>query len=169
LKAEAKEAQARLVAKQKKGAELQEQIKELNEGSPEYTSGEARLVKLAAEFETEKKMMGNEFQKKEARLYHMVYLEIQDAVEKFCAQYKFTVVMRFNRTDVSSTDPQRVQQLMNQSVVYHRNRDDLSEGVLKYLNEKYRKSAGVEARPVTDKPAKKDSKVKTAGATKSAD
>jgi Skp family chaperone for outer membrane proteins len=169
LMAEAKEVEAKLKAKQKKGLELTEEMREFAEDSPDFESRRARLVKMSTDFESETKLVKMDFQRKEAKVLHTAYLEVQDAVEKFCNQYKFTVIIRFQRADSSSTDPQRVNQLMNQTVVYHRNRDDLTDGVLKYLNDKYMKSAGGEARSVTDKPAKKDSKVKTVGGTKSAD
>ena len=48
---------------------------------------------------------------------------------------------------------------MNQVVVYHRKGDDLTDGVLKYLNKQYLSTAGGETKPVSqDQPAKKPSK-----------
>src|SRR5262245_65912209 len=95
-------------------------------------------------------MLGLDFQKKKAKLLHTAYLEVQDAVEKFCNHHKFTVIISFNRSDASSSDPQRVNQLLASPVVYHRKRDDLTQGVLDYLNQKYLKSAGGEGKPVKD-------------------
>jgi Skp family chaperone for outer membrane proteins len=167
MKAEAKEAQDKYIAKQKRGQALQEEMKALDEGSADYQTRETKLVKLAAELETEKKVLGNEFQKKQAKMVHQVYLEIHDAVEKFCDRYKFTVVLKFNRVDLSSTDPAKVNQLMSQPVLYHRNRDDLTDGVVKYLNEKYLQTAGGEVPPAADsKPPKKDRNLKAAGGTR---
>lgn len=157
-----KDAQAKFTAKAKKGQDMQEQLKQLNEGSADYTALENKLIKLAAELETEKKMLQSEFQKKRAKMVHQVYLEVYDAVEKFCNHHKFTVIIRFSRADLNSTDPNRVNQLMNQIVVYHRKRDDLTDGVLKYLNDRLPAAEG-EAKPVTDKPVKKDRNIKPAG------
>ncbi|MGE5193442.1 MAG: OmpH family outer membrane protein [Deltaproteobacteria bacterium] len=173
LRAEYKEASAGLIAKQKQGQALQEEINEFTPDSPEFESRRNRLVKLSNELASDKKLMDMDFQKKEAKKYHTAYLEIQDAVEKFCDRYKFTVIIRFSRTDPGSTDPQRVSQLLNQPVVYHRKRDDLSQGVLDYLNQRYLKSAGGgegksaagESRPMTNKPAKKDANLKGASGT----
>ena len=160
---EMKEAQAKFTDKAKKGQEMQEKIKEFNEGSADYTALENKLVKLAAEMETEKKMLTNEFQKKRAKMVHQVYLEVYDAVEKFCNHHKFTVIIRFSRADLNSTDPNRVNQLMNQIVVYHRKRDDLTDGVVKYLNDRLPTVAG-DSKPMSDaKPAKKDKNVRPAG------
>jgi Skp family chaperone for outer membrane proteins len=161
---EMKDAQAKFTAKAKRGQDMQEQIKEFNEGSPDYTTLENKIIKLAAELETEKKMLNAEFQKKRAKMIHQVYLEVYDAVEKFCNHHKFTVIIRFSRADLSSTDPNRVNQLMNQIVVYHRKRDDLTDGVLKYLNDRLPTANG-DAKPLTNKPPRKDKKVQTAGGT----
>lgn len=167
LAAQAKEEQTKLNAKVKRIKDLQEEMKELTEGSPEFASRESKLNKLVSEVETENKMLQRQFQQKQAKMVHQVYLEIYDAVEKFCDRYKFTVVVKFNRIDLSSTDPAKVNQLISQPVLYHRVRDDLTDGVLKYLNERYQPTAGTEVKPVTDsKPPKKDKNLKPAGGAK---
>jgi Skp family chaperone for outer membrane proteins len=161
---EMKEAQNKFSAKAKKGADMQEQLKELNEGTPDYTALENRIVKLAAELETEKKMLNAEFQKKRAKMIHQVYLEVYDVVEKFCNHNKLTVIIRFSRADLNSTDPNRVNQLMNQIVVYHRKRDDLTDHVVKYLNDHLPTASG-DAKPLTEKrptTSKKDKSFKPA-------
>ena len=168
IAAEMKDAQNKFTAKVKKGQEMQEQLRDLNEGTPDYTALESRLVKLGAELETEKKVLNNEFQKKQAKMLHQVYLEVYDAVEKFCNHHKFTVIIRFSRSDLSSTDPAKVNQLMNQIVVYHRKRDDLTDGVVKYLNERLPSTA--DSKPVSDtKAPRKDKKVIPASGSKPAE
>jgi len=170
LNAEMKEAETRWNAKKQKGVELQAELRDFTEDSPEFESRRNKLVKMSTDLEAERKMLGLDFQKKKAKLLHTAYLEVQDAVEKFCNHHKFTVIISFNRSDASSTDPQRVNQLLSSPVVYHRKRDDLTQGVLDYLNQKYLKSAGGEGKQITDKdtkaapkPAKKDDKLKPAG------
>jgi outer membrane protein len=164
-KADEQAENAKLAAKYKKIQELAEELKSYNEGTPEFTARENKLTRMGSEFETERKMVGLELKKKGAKVFHQAYLEIQDAVEQLCDKYKFTVVIKFSRVDLGSTDPNKVTQLMNQPVLYHRKRDDLTDAVLKYLNGRYLQSAGEEAKPVTDsKPPKKDKKVTPAQA-----
>jgi hypothetical protein len=140
-------------------------MKDLTEGSPEFAELETKYTTKQSEIETRGKVLQRQFQQREAKVFHQAYLEIQDAVERACDLYKFTVILRFNRADPGSTDPQRVNQLLNSQVVYHRKRDDLTDAVLKYLNEKYGKSSGGgENRPLTKKP-KKDGNVKGASGT----
>jgi Skp family chaperone for outer membrane proteins len=173
LSAEMKEAETRWRAKQQKGVELQNELRDFTEDSPEFESRRNKLLKMSTDLEAERKLANMDFQKKRAKLLHTAYLEVQDAVEKFCNHHKFTVIISFNRSDPSSTDPQRVNQLLASPVVYHRKRDDLTQGVLDYLNQKYLKSAGGEGKQITDKenkaaapkPTKKDKDVIPAGGT----
>jgi Skp family chaperone for outer membrane proteins len=168
LQAEAKTERDKLSAKVQRLKELQAQMKDLTEGSPDFAELDAKYTTLGSEVETKNKVLQRQFQQKEAKLFHQAYLEVQDAVELACDRYKFTVILRFNRTDPGGTDPQRVNQLLSSQVVYHRKRDDLTDAVLKYLNDKYGKSSGGagggENRPLTNKP-KKDAKVQGAQGT----
>ncbi len=158
--------------------ELQLQIKDYNEGSPDYVKRDSQLTKLMAEIKTENKVLTHTFQQKQAKIYHTIYLEVQDAVEKMCKHHNFTVIIQFTRPDGNSTDPKKVSQVMNQSIVYHRKRDDLTDGVLKYLNDKYvaptadEEKAAAPAqttRPPTPKGPKKDKQLQPAGGPGPAD
>jgi len=166
LSAEAKDVDAKLKAKQQKGVELQNELRDYAEDSQEYEIRRNKLLKMSSEFEAEKRMANMDFQKKKAKVLHTAYLEVQDAVKRMCDAHKFTVIISFNRGDTNSTDPQRVNQLLASPVVYHRKRDDLTQGVLDYLNQKYQKSAGDEGKdPKTaaPKPTKRDKEVIPAG------
>ena len=58
--------------------------------------------------------------------------EVRDAVEKFCKYHNYTLAIQFTRSEASSSDPQRMAQIVSQPVVYYRKsdsgkcRDDLS-------------------------------------------
>jgi len=165
LKAAAQEAQAKLDAKRKNGQELQAQLKTFAEGSPEFEQRLAHLRRLEAEFKTDTESFQREFARQHAKNVHTAYLEIQDAVKKFCDYHKFTLVIQFNRNEPNSSDPKKNDQIMNQVVVYHRKKDDLSKGVTDYLNEKYLRDSGGEKPAADAKPPKKDKKVAPAEAT----
>lgn len=163
LKAKAQEEENRLRGLAKKYQEMGEELKAFADGSQERSAREAKLTKMAAEIETQGKVTRMNLERERAKILHTAYLETQDAVEKFCDRFGFTVVIQFVRTDANSTDPRKMQQSMTQMVVFHRKRDDLTDGVLKYLNDRYQQSAGESGKPVTDKPEKPS---KTAKSTK---
>ena len=107
------------------------------QGSPEYLNREKELVRLSTEFESSRKLATQDFARKEASIYHTVYLEVEDAIKKYCSAYQYTVVLRFSREDITSNDPAKIPTLLNRQVVYFRPEDDLTDSVLEYLNKKY--------------------------------
>ena len=121
-------------------ADLQNKMKAMNEGTKDYTKTEQEIVKLAAEFESFRRTASREFLKKESQIYLMVYNETSDAVKKYADFYKYTLVIRFNREDLETENPQALLQGMNRQVVYHRGEDDITLPVLKFLNGKYQPS-----------------------------
>ena len=120
----------------------------LTQGSAEYNALEQRLVSKSSELETFRKMKQRDFLRAEADIYKTVYLEVQDAVQKYARYYKYTLIMRFNRDKVEDADnPQEIIQSMNRPVVYHRAEDDLTDPILNFLNGEYSKTAGRTAAP----------------------
>lgn len=139
------EAKSMVQALQQMQAQLQSGA--LAEGSDQFAALEGQLVTKGTELETFRKMKQREFVRKEADIYKTVYLEVQDAVAQYARIYKYTLIMRFNRDKVESAEnPQEIIASMNRPVVFHQAKDDLTDPILKYLNEQYGKTA---ARPAT--------------------
>jgi len=134
------EEQAKELAEQIK--KLQLEMKELKEGTPEFTAKEQKMNKLALDFESFRKSTQREILKEESKIYHTVYMEVSDAVKKYSKYYGYTLVLRFNREDLNPEDPQGLIQGMNRQVVFHRNEDDMTESVLAHLNDKFAEGNG---------------------------
>jgi outer membrane protein len=111
------------------------------QGSPEFIEREQAITKQVAEFQALRTNHQKEMYRRESKIYHTVYHEVQDAVNKFCTTYKYTLVMRFSRDELSS-DPQKLMQGLNKPVVFHQPEDDLTDSVIDYLNQKYARVAG---------------------------
>lgn len=120
---------------------VQKEMREFKEGSDEFAQREKTLAKMQAEFETFRRGAQRDMLKKESQLYHTVYLEITDAVKKYAEFYKYTLVIRFNREELDSENPQNLLQGMNRQVVYHRTDDDITQKILDFLNSKYQPAA----------------------------
>ena len=52
-------------------------------------------------------------------------------------EHKYTLVIRFNREELDTENPQNLLQGMNRQVVYHKPEDDITVSVLDYLNRKF--------------------------------
>ena len=137
LKVEIAESEDKAKSMQKEIAEGQQQLKTYMEGSTEYTKVEKQLVQKAADFENFRRQMSRTFLKKESQIYLQVYNEVSTMVEKYAKHFDYTLIMRFNREDLDTENPQALLQGMNRQVVYYRADDDITKPVLDSLNRKF--------------------------------
>lgn len=137
LKLEISKSEEEAKTMQKEIAEGQQQMKQFTEGSPEYTKLEKALVQKAADFENFRRQMSRTFLKRESQIYLQVYNEVSLMVEKYAKHFDYTLIMRFNREDLDTENPQALLQGMNRQVVYYRADDDITKPVLDSLNRKF--------------------------------
>lgn len=138
----AEEAEAKAQAMMEKGRKGQEQLQTLSPGTPEYTQIEAELIKLKTELETFRQVEQQKIVRQQADVYKTIYLEVQEVVNRYASYYKYTLVIRFNRADVAEAgNPNAIIQNMNRQVVYYQPQDDITEPILKHLNNEYKKTA----------------------------
>lgn len=147
LKAEIAASEEKAKATQTETARMQQEMKTFTEGSPEYTKAEKALVKMAAEFEGFRREKSREFLKKESQIYLQVYNEVSDMVKNYAQHFGYTLVMRFNRDDLDTENPQQILQNMNRQVVYYREDDDITQKILTALNKKLNKDTPAATKP----------------------
>jgi outer membrane protein len=141
MQADAKSAQDKAQQMVDEMKATQASMKDLTENSPEYKASEDKIIGLQTDLETFRKVQQREFLRKEAEIYKTVYMEVQDAVQKYAKYYKYTLIIRFNRQDVGAAEnPQEIISSMNRQVVYYREQDDLTNPILNYLNDEFKKS-----------------------------
>lgn len=153
LKAEFAQSEAEAKARAEKLQALVAEAKSgtFKEGSPEFLNREKEFIRLNSEFETFKKITTQDMQRKEAKIYQQIYLEVQDAVVKFSDAYKYTLIIRFSRDEMNSTDPQKIIQGLQRQVVHFRPDDDITDSVIEFLNRKY---SPAKTSPATATPPK---------------
>ncbi|HET6423125.1 MAG TPA: OmpH family outer membrane protein [Planctomycetaceae bacterium] len=133
---------------------LQKQLKQLNEGSPDFAAAEQKFARASADFEAFRRNAQRDFLKQESQIYHQIYTEASEAVAKYATYYKYTLVIRFNREDLDTDNAQKLIEGMNRQVVYHREQDDITLSVTDFLNKRYGNQAGASAtKPATNAPA----------------
>lgn len=141
LQADIAAGDAEMKSKIEAGKKLQEQMKTYAVGSAEYEKIEGELLSIQADVKKLQLRKQREFMKKEADIYKTTYLEVRDAIERYSRYYKYTLILRFDRAGVASADkPQDIVEGLNQQVLYHRNRDDLTDPILNFLNEQWKRS-----------------------------
>lgn len=120
----------------------------LKEGSPEFAKAEQQLLEMQSGLQALQRKTQRDFLQKEADMYKTVYLEVEDLVSKYARHFQYTLVMRFNRTDVEHAEnPRDIVTGMNRQVVYHRAEDDLTDAILEYLNKDWEAKQRSASRP----------------------
>lgn len=131
------EEQAKGMAEKIQGIDQELKSGVIKQGSPEFIEREREMVRMTAEFNALRATQQKELLRKESKIYHTVYLEVQDAVNRFCKTYGYTLVVRYDREEVNSADPQKLIQSLQRLVVYSDPNDDLTDSVVDYLNRKF--------------------------------
>lgn len=138
LKAEIETADATLKVRLEKIKLLQEEMKALVPSSKEFTDREKKITEMLGAAEAEKKNLQRKFMRDETKIYQQVYREVLDAVNKYAALYKYTLIVRYSREEAAEgDDPQKVMQSLQRQVVFNRPQDDITDKVLNYLNKGY--------------------------------
>ena len=132
-------------AKVEKLQAVQKEIREFKEGSDEFRAREKQIAMAQADFEAFRRDVQREMLKKETQIYHQVYMEVSDAVKSYANHYGYTLVIRFSGEELDTENPQNLLNGMNRQVVYHREEDDITGEILKYLQTKYSKSKSASA------------------------
>lgn len=121
-------------------------LKDLEPESAQYSQLEQQLTQSAIELKALESKTKRDLTRQEAQIYKKVYVEITEAVALYAKHYNYTLVLRYNKDEVAdAATPQDIIKTMNTQVVYHEKRDDITESVLKYLNDKHLKTAGAAA------------------------
>ena len=142
---------------------LDEQLKQMKPGSAGYADKEKQLLQVNADFEAFRKGVQRDLIRKESQMYKSVYLEVTEAVQKYAHHYKYSIILRYGREDVSNADdPQAVINSMNRQVVYNREEDDITTPVLQFLNRNYEKTLS----DATPAPAPAKSAIRPVSGTK---
>lgn len=143
LKKEAEAAEAEAQKTIQQGQELQKSLTSFTQGSKEYTEVESKLIDLQSKLNSFKQKEQREIVRKQAELYKQIYLEVQTVVNQYATYYNYTLVMRFSREEVAASgDPQQIINNMNRQVVFYKTQDDITEPILKHMNQQYARSAG---------------------------
>ncbi|MCA8987715.1 MAG: OmpH family outer membrane protein [Planctomycetaceae bacterium] len=117
---------------------MQAKMKELKEGTPDYQQLESQLIQQSTQFEAFRKTQQKDFLRRESKIYKDVYMEVVEAVGQYASYYNYDVIIRFSRDGVEETDnAQELIQNMNRQVVWFNKGIDITDAVLKYLNQKY--------------------------------
>ena len=131
---------AKLMAKEIE--ELKGALGQAKKGTPEHAELQVELARKTGDFETFRSQAQANFLKREAQIYKGVYLEVKQAVSDHGDRHGYTFVIRFSRENVQEkSKPEEILQAINAQFVYFRPERDITDDVLKQLNDAYKRDA----------------------------
>lgn len=127
----------------------QAKMKSYQEGTPEFAQSEKKLAQLNLERQTFQLNQQRDFAKKQAQMYHTIYLEVSDYVAKYAKHKSYTLVLKFSRDEVEADNPNALLQGLNRPVVYFRAEDDITDTILTAMNDRFKGGASRSAAPAS--------------------
>lgn len=109
---------------------MAEKLKEYQSGSQEYKDLEAETAKRQSNLQVQMQLKRKELMLQEAKIYHNVYVEIEQEVESVAAARGFIIVLRYNGDEVDRDDPENVLRDINKSVIWFNRGVDITDEVI---------------------------------------
>ncbi len=144
--------------------QLMQEMEKLQQGSEDFKNKDAKLTELRAKLDASRESAQKEFAQKEAEALATVYKEIQTMVAYVAKSYGMTYVMRVSNEPVTGTDPNSAVMALSRAVVYNDSSTDVTNVVLRLLNQQYAKTNPAAAAPVQTAPAPASAPVTPAAA-----
>lgn len=126
----------RLKQEQERIRSMVEQLKAFQPGTPEYRKLEGDVAKAQGDFQVKAQLEKKDFLDREAKIYHRVYGEVEQAVSTFAKSNRIAVVLRFDGepVDPKETDRNKIMAHLSRPIVYHDGLVDITADILRMLN-----------------------------------
>lgn len=151
---------AKAMAKQNELQKLVTDMKSLAEKqgslaptSPEFKKIDQQLTQMKIQGEAAQESARKELAQLEAEALSALYREIQSMTARVAAWRGMNYVVKVSNEPPSAADPQAVMAVLSRTVVYSDPRNDVTQQVVQFLNQEYRKVAAAQPRPATAAPA----------------
>lgn len=131
-----KKADEEFAAKRDQIIKQMEALREqFTEGTPEYEKQEKTIAEADTNFRLELVKKRKEFDEARAGVIFKIYSDLNSLIKYYCDNTGATLVMRVNRETMDPKKPETVQMVLSQEVLYFQPSADITEWVLKGLNQ----------------------------------
>ena len=144
-----KSKQQKLDQLQQQKAALVSDVREqqLDFDSAEMVSKEEELIKLETSAKTYAAVAKQQVMRRELEIQSEMFQVVQKALDKFAETNGYAMVLNAHKLDESVENPNELTRTMLQTVTWHRNREDITDAVIQYLNQRY--TAGDNVQPAS--------------------
>jgi Skp family chaperone for outer membrane proteins len=145
---------AELMKYDEQGRQEMELLRKFQPGSTDYRKHEDRITELKAKIDASREQYQREMELRNAETIAIIYKEVQLYAGWVAKQRGITHVMVVANTPPSGSDPNSALAAINRPVVYADSRNDITEGVIFYLNRTYKGlNKGIEKPAARQQPA----------------
>jgi Skp family chaperone for outer membrane proteins len=135
FKKDVEAAEAKLKEEYNRVQALQQQLKGLNPGSPDYKQMEQRVAREYADLQIKQQSQKKDLMELEGKIYFQVYKELDDSVKLFAERNNIALVLRYASDPMDNpTDRNEIVRGINRSVVYVNPALDITTLILQDLN-----------------------------------
>jgi Skp family chaperone for outer membrane proteins len=130
-----------------KGRELEKPMLDpaTDKESPEFLEREKKVIQLSANVSRFKAVTEKEVKLQGAKAMLALHQEVIKVVEQFAEQNNYTLVLRIDREALAAKSYKSMALTMDQTVLHHDGRTDISDAVIAYLNKQYDAAGGATA------------------------
>jgi Skp family chaperone for outer membrane proteins len=122
------------VNEQRKGLnDKRTRLTNYNPGSPQYEQLEVEMAREIATQQVTAELKKKDVLEREAKIYHEVYREIEEAVRTFAEKYDIGLVLRYDGEEIDQNDRNSVLRGVNRTVVYQ-DKINITNQILQMLN-----------------------------------
>lgn len=139
---EAAQAKAKEMADQGRG--LENELKNLERGTPEFEELQHKVQKAASDWKVYRAISDRELKRRMVQERVAVHQEIVEVLKRFADENGYTLVLQINREALAAKSYQIVEQSLEQGVLHHSRTDDITDAVLAYLNQQYEAGAAAD-------------------------
>jgi len=119
-----------------------DQLAKMTPGSHDYKKHEDKISDLKAKHEAGREQAQRDFTLREAEMMSTIYKEVSEMVAAVAAQRGMTYVVKVSNEPVNASNPNSVVAAIERAVVYADPKNDITEVVVYWLNQRYKAAGG---------------------------
>lgn len=133
IKQEAESMKVQIQKQQESIRQRAQQVMQMEVGSAERNKQEAEIEQEQTSLRTRARQIEADLLKREAKIYHDAYVEMQQVVARIANEYGISLVLRFDSNEIDPENRAEVVKGVNRAVVYH-HRLDLTNMVIEKMS-----------------------------------
>lgn len=127
------QAEQALVKEQEAIRHLQEGLRELRSGTPDYKQKEEEIAKRISDLQVTVKLKRKQLGEQQSMALYTAYKEIEQEVQSLAAERGFIMVLRISRVDVPQDNLEAVYTYAGKNVVWSHPQFDITDEILNRL------------------------------------